>query len=75
MSGSQDELLNTEFQKIGPYVTARPNDLRPSRREAKNDVWKYLQIIVIAMFAVCGHLLDIQDRGLSPPWFASQSET
>ena len=49
---------NTEFQKTVPYVTARPNNLRPSCREVKNDVWKYLQIIVIVLYAACGHLLD-----------------
>jgi len=56
---------NTEFEKPVPYVTARPNSLRPSRREVKNDVWKYLQIIVIGLCAVCGHLLDNQDRALN----------
>ena len=55
---------NTEFQKTIPYVTARPNNLRLSRRGVKNDVWKYLQIIVIGLYAVCGHLLDNQDRAL-----------
>jgi len=47
-------------------MTARPNILRPSRREVKNDVWKYLQIIVIGLCAVCGRLLDDQDRALTP---------
>ena len=56
---------NTEFQKTVPYVTARPNYSRLSHREAKNNVWKYLQIIVIGLYAVCGHLLDYQDRALS----------
>ena len=35
----KDRILgNTEFQKTSPYVTGRPNSLRPSRREVKNDV-------------------------------------
>jgi len=49
---------NMEFQKTVPYVTARRNNFRPSRREVKNDVWKYFQIIVIVLCAFCGHLLD-----------------
>jgi len=39
--------------------------MRLSRREVKNDAWKYLQIIVVGMYAVCRHLLDNQDRALS----------
>ena len=49
-------------KKTVTYVTVRPNSLRQSRREVKNDVWKYLQTIVIGLYAVCGHLLDNQDR-------------
>jgi hypothetical protein len=58
-------LGNTEFQKTVRYVTERPNTLRPSRRDVKNHVWKYLQNIVIGLYAVCGYLLDNQDRTLS----------
>jgi len=62
----KDKIIgNTEFQKNVPYMTVRPNNFRPSRREVKNGVWKYLQIIVIGLHAVCGHLLDNQDRVLS----------
>jgi len=43
----------------------RPNILRPSRREVKNDVWKYFQNIVICLYAGCGHLLDNQNRAHS----------
>jgi len=64
----KDRILgNTGFRKIDPYVTGRPNSLRPSRREVKNDVWKYLQTIVMRLYAVCGHLLDNQDRAHSQP--------
>jgi len=58
-------ITNTEFPKTVPYVTTRPNNMRPSRREVKNDVWKYLQIFVVGMYAVCRHLLDYQDCTLS----------
>ena len=62
----KDRILgNMEFQKTVRYVTGRPNILRPSRREVKNDVRKYLQNIVIGLYAVCGHLLDNQNRANS----------
>jgi len=54
-----------EVQKICSNVTGRPNSLRPSRREVKNDVWKYLQTIVMGLYAVCGHFLDNQDHAHS----------
>jgi len=57
---------NTGFQKTVPYVTERPINLRPSRRELKNDVWKYLQMVVIGLYAVCGHMLDNQVHAHSP---------
>jgi len=44
---------NAGFMKTVPSVTDRPNNLRPSRREVKNDVWKYLQMVVIGLYAVC----------------------
>jgi len=67
---------NTEFQKTVPYVTARPNNFRLSRRKVKNDVWKYLQIIKLLSLActVCEHLLDKQDRGLKPRLLACPPE-
>jgi len=64
-------LVNTEFVH---YVTGRPNILtrRLSRREVKNDVWKYLQNTVIRLYAaVCGHLLDNQNRAHSIEKFHS----
>jgi len=36
-------------KKIGGYVTGRPDGSGPSRQEVKNDVWKYLQTIVICL--------------------------
>ena len=43
---------NKEFQRIVPYMTIRPSNFRPSRREVKNVMCKYLQIIVIGLYAV-----------------------
>jgi len=52
-------------KKSGNSVTRISDNLRPSRREVKNDVWKYPQIIVIGLYAVCRYLLDNQDRAHS----------
>ena len=68
----EDRILgNTELQKTIRYVNERPNILRPSRQEVKHEVWKYIQNIVIGLYAVCGHLLDNQDRTLSLIAFSS----
>ena len=53
--------------KPANYVTARPNSLRPSCREVKNDVWKYLQTIVMGLYAACEQKLAHPDRVLSLP--------
>ena len=45
-------------------MTARPNLLRLCLREVKNDVWKYLKDITFGLYAVCGYLLNNQDRAL-----------
>jgi len=45
-------LGNIEFQKTGIYVTGRPECAGPSHREVKIDVWKYLQTIVMGLYAV-----------------------
>jgi len=47
-------------------MTWNPNILRPSRREVKNDVWKFLLNIVMGLYAVCGQNLAHHDRVLSP---------
>jgi len=47
-------------------VTGKPNILRPSRREVKIDVWKYLQHIVMGLNAVLGRHVRIRDRGHHP---------
>jgi len=52
------------FKKLGVYVTVRPNCSGPSRREVKIDVQKYLQTIVMGLYAVCEEKLDNQDRAL-----------
>ena len=59
-------LGNPEFQKTVIYVTGRPNILRPSRQEVTNDVLKYLQDIVIGLYAVCEQKLAHPDRVPSP---------
>jgi len=47
-------------------VTWRPFCSRPSHREVKiDDVWKYLQTIVIGLYAVCEQKLANPDRVLS----------
>jgi len=50
--------------ETGRYVTGRPKSLRPSHREVKNNVWKYLQTIVICLYAVCEQKLAHPDRVL-----------
>ena len=63
----KDRILgNTEFQKTGPYVIERLDYLRPSRREIKNNVSQYLQIIVMGLYAVCEQKFAHPDRVLSP---------
>ena len=52
-------------KKTVTYVTARPNNLRTSRREVKNDERKYLQGIVIGLYAVCEQKLAHPNRVLS----------
>ena len=49
-------------------ATGITDNLRPSRREVKNDVWKYPQIIVIGLYTVYGYLLDNQDLTLCPQY-------
>jgi len=39
--------------KTWSYVAGISNRLGLSRREVKNDVWKYLQTIVMGLYAVC----------------------
>jgi len=52
------QILNLFLRgKTGSFVTGKPNILRLSRREVKNDVWKYLQNIISGQYAVCGPLL------------------
>jgi len=58
-------LGNTEVQKTGPYVTGRPNNLRPSRREVKNDLSYYLHSIVMGLYAVSDQKLAHPNRALS----------
>jgi len=58
-------LRNTEYQKTGSYVTGRPNCSGPSCREVKIDVWKYIQTIVMGLYAVCEQKLAHPDRVLS----------
>jgi len=45
-------------------VTGTPDCSGPSRRAVKIDVWKYLQTIVMGLYAVCEKKLDNQDRAL-----------
>jgi len=53
-------------QTTGSYVTGRPDCLGPSCRKVKIDVWKYLQTIVMGLYAVCEEKLDNQHRALRP---------
>jgi len=62
----KDRILgNAEFQKTGSYVTGRPDCSGPSRREVTIDVWKYLQTIVMGLYAVLGQKLAHPDLVLS----------
>ena len=65
----KDRILeHTEFQKTtGTYVTGRPDCSGPSRQEVKIDVWKYLQTIVMGLYAVSEQTLAHSDRVLSRP--------
>jgi len=45
-------LGNMGSQKPGRYVTGRPDCLGPSRWEVKNEVWRYLQTIVMGLYVV-----------------------
>jgi len=47
-------------------VTRRPDCSGPSRREVRTDVWKYLQTIVIGLYAVCKEKLDNRHRAHRP---------
>jgi len=58
-------LGNTDFQKTGSYMTGRPNYSGPSQREVKNDMWNYLQTVVMGLYAVCEQKLAHPDRALS----------
>jgi len=61
-----EQYVESSFEgKFGHYVTGRPNILRPSCREVKNNVWKYLQNIVMGLYAVCERKLAHPDRVLS----------
>ena len=63
----KDRILgNTESQKTGNYVTGRADCSGRSRPEVKIDVWKYLQTIVMGLYAVCEEKLDNQHRALRP---------
>jgi len=63
----KDRILgNTKFQKTGSYVTGRPDCSGPSHREVKIDVWKYLQTIVMGLYAVSEQKLAHLDRVRSP---------
>ena len=61
-------LGNTVFQKTGSYVTGRPKCSGPSRREVKNDVCKYLQTVVMGLYAVNEPKPELAhpDHALSP---------
>jgi len=62
----KDRILGKqEFPKTGSYVTGRPDCSGPSRREVKIDVWKYLQTIVMGLYAVSEQKLAHPDRVLS----------
>jgi len=62
----KDTILgNAEFQKSGSYVTGRHDYSGPSRREVKIDAWKYLQTIVMGLYAVSEQKLAHPDRVLS----------
>ena len=74
-------LVDTEFQKTGSYMTGRHDCSGPSRREAEIDVWKYLQTIVIGLYAVSEQKFTHPDRELSPtcirlePWLVPSGTT
>ena len=56
--GLENKILgDTNFHKIVRYVTERPNILRPSRGEVKNDVWRYLLGVVLSL--ACTHFVGI----------------
>jgi len=59
----QDPRLR-HFKKPGVHVAGKPDCSGPSRREVKIDVWKYLQTIVMGLYAVCEEKLYNQDRTL-----------
>ena len=58
-------LGGTEFQKTRSYMTRRPDCSGPSRRVVKIDVCKYLQPIVMGLYAVSEQKLAHPVRVLS----------
>jgi len=63
----QTEFLGIHrFKRLGVYVTGRPDCSGLSRQEVKIDVWKYLQTILMGLYAFCEEKLDNQDRALRP---------
>ena len=64
-------MLGTEFleirnfKKLGGAWLGDPT-ARPSRREVRIDVWKYLQTVVMGLYAICEQKLAHSDRVLSP---------
>jgi len=65
LRGSRSRTETPHRPYILIYATWRPNILRPSRREVKNDVWKYLQNIFMGLYGVCDQTLAHPDRVLS----------